>query len=273
VGAANFSVSYFIKDSGKNATGYDLANDFDGRVTLLDLYRFTKNALITISPDVLKEEQAKGFDKEPTLIVDNKFNKKLADVHPLGKIEYVARAQFREIIVETYRKILYYSPNDTGRYFNGNWVTFNGARIANSMPSLEAWLRTKKDFTPNDIIRFVNIEPYARKLEGLGITRQKRKAKTAIRRRKKGGRRRVGVPNGAYAMAYSSVKRRFKKNVYIGFDLLPGNKIGIEGPPELTKFHGKKAEDEGYAGQFYIFPTIIIRAVQAGLTDAGGMLQ
>ncbi len=273
MGAANFSVSYFIKDSGKNATGYDLTNDFDGRKTLADLLLFTKNALITIAPDVLKDEQSRGFDKEPTLIVDNKFNKKLADVHPLGKIEYVARAQFREIIVETYRKILYYSPNSTGRYFRGNWVTFNGNKIADSMPSLEAWLKTKTDFTPNDIIRFVNIEPYARKLEGLGLTRQKKKPKTARRKKKKGGYKTVGVPNGAYAMAYSSVKRRFKKNVYMGFDLLPGNKIGIEGPLELTRFHGKKAKEKGYAGQFYIFPTIIIRAVQAGLTDAGGMLQ
>jgi len=265
VGAVNFSVSYSVKDSGRNATGYELANDLDGKQTLADLLRFTKGALITISTDVLKEEQGKGFDKEPTLLVDNKFNKKVTDVNPLGKIEYIARVEFKEMILETYRKILYYSKVVTGRYITGNVVTYNGIQVANNMQSLEAWLKTKSVFSPKDIVRFVNYEPYARKLETLGITRQKRKPKEVVRKKKRGTKK-VTLPNGAYAMSYASIKRRFKRNSFISFDLLPGNKLGITGPN--TTFKNKR-----WRGQSYIYPTIMIRAVEAGLTDAGGKLQ
>lgn len=265
MGAVNFSVNYSVKDSGKNATGYDLNSDLDGKTTLADLLIFTKKALITISTDALKEEQDKGFDKQPTLIVDNKFNRKVDDVNPLGKIEYVARVEFKEMIMETYRKILFHSKVVTGRYISGNVVTYNGKQVANNMPSLEAWLKTKSTFSPKDIVRFVNYEPYARKLETLGVTRQKSKPKKVIRKKKR-GRKQVTLPNGAYAMAYASIKRRFKKNSFIAFDLMPGNKLGITGP-------GTTFKTAPWTGQPYIYPTIIIRAVEAGLTDTGGMLQ
>jgi len=272
MGAVNFSVNYSVKDSGKNATGYDLNSDLDGKTTLADLLRFTKKALITISTDVLKEEQDRGFDKQPTLIVDNKFNKKVDDVNPLGKIEYVARVEFKEMIMETYRKILFHSKVVTGRYISGNVVVYNGKQVANNMPSLEAWLKTKSIFSPRDIVRFVNYEPYARKLETLGVTRQRKKAtpKKVIRKKKR-GRKQVTLPNGAYAMAYASIKRRFKKNSFIAFDLMPGDRLGLTG--EEGRFKGKRAKKKGYWGQPYIYPTIMIRAVEAGLTDTGGMLQ
>jgi hypothetical protein len=244
-----------------------LSNDLEGQVTLADLLRFTKNALITISSDALREEQSKGFDKEPTLVVDNKFNRRPTDVSPLGKIEYIARIEFKEMVIEAYRKILYHSKVVTGRYISSNVVTYNGSQVANNMQSLEAWLKTKKSFSDKDIIRFVNYAPYARKLETLGITRQKTHRKR-VERRRKSGNRTVTLPNGAYAMAYASIKNRFKKNSFIGFDLLPGNKLGITGPG--TTFRNKKKK---YYGQPYIYPSIIIRAVSAGLTDAGGMLQ
>lgn len=263
--AVDIKISYSVKDSGRNAIGYEFTNDLDGRTTLADLLRFTKGALIAISTDVLKEEQSKGFDKEPVLIVDNKYNKSVSDVNPLGKIEYVARLEFKEMILETYRKILFHSKVVTGRYISGNVVTYNGIQVANNMQSLESWLKTKPVFSPKDIVRFVNYQPYARKLETLGVTRQKSKPRKVIRKKKK-GKKQVTLPNGAYAMAYASIKRRFKKNSFIGFDLMPGNKLGITGPNTTFK-------SAPWTGQPYIYPTIIIRAIQSGLTDAGGMLQ
>lgn len=270
--APNFSVTYQVIDKGKNATGFNLDNDINGAATLEDLLKFTKRALILISGDALKEEQSRGFDKNPTLIVDNKFNSQVDNVKPLGKIEYVARAEFKMMILETYRKIMYYSKVKTGRYLNSNVVTYNGTMVATNIISLENWLKTKTEFSDRDIIRFVNFQPYARKLETLGVTRQRSQGKPKrVLRKKKRGKKMVTLPNGAYAMAFMSVKRRFKKNVFIGMDLLPGNKLGLNS--QEGKFKGKKAKREGYWGQPYIYPTIILRAVSAGLTDAGGMLQ
>jgi hypothetical protein len=261
------AVSYSVTDSRKGSQ-LELVNDINGTLELADLLRFTKNALITISDDVLKEEQDRGFDKKPVLVVDNKLNRSKFDVKPLGQIEYIARRQAKEAIIETYRQIMLRSPFKSGRYSESNIVTFNGERVASNMQQLEAWLNTKQEFTAKDIIRFINFQPYARKLETLGVTRQRTKPRQ-VTRRKKRGKKRVTLPNGSYHLAFMNVRRRFSKNIFVGFDLLPGSKIGIEGPMKLTKFHGAKARAKGYYGQPYIYPTIILRVVEAGATDVG----
>lgn len=267
------TVSYQVIDKGRNATGYDLANDFNGVTTLEDLLRFTKKALITISKDVLKEEQDRGFDKSPVVVVDNRVNKKEEDVNPLGKIEYIARYQFAEIIRDTYKQILYRSPVKTGRYFKNNLVTFNGVQVASNPQELEAWLKTKTTFEDKDIVRFVNAVPYARRLENMGITRQKRQPKTATRKKKR-SKQTVIVPNGAYHIAFLNVRRRFRKNIFVAFDWLPGDQLGLlktkEDYEKLTFKHGKRDAD---IGRPYIYPTIIIRAFGSGISDTGRLLQ
>jgi len=259
------AVSYFISDSSKVSGGFDLVNDTSGTMELGQLLQFTKKALITISDEALKEEQDRGFDKKPTLVVDNKLGKSKFDVKPLGQIEYVARRQFKEAVIETYRLILARSKVDSGRYYNSNIVTFNDTPVANSMSQLEAWLKTIDNFQAKDIIRFINVQPYARKLETLGVSKGRSKPRK-VTRKKKRGRKQVTLPNGAYHLAYVRAKSKFSKNVFIGMDLLPGDKLGISGPFEKTKFHKRGTR---YYGQPYIYPTIILRAVEAGATDVG----
>jgi hypothetical protein len=259
-------ISYSVIDS-KKGSQLELVKDTTGNLEYGQLLQFTKNALITISDTVLEEEQDRGFDKKPTLVVDNKFNKSKFDVNPLGKIEYYARTELKETILETYRQILLKSPEKTGRYKSSHVVKFNGSPVAYNYPQLERWVNTQGTFEAKDLIQFINFQPYARKLETLGVTRQRTKPRQKIRKRKKGGRRKVTLPNGSYHLAYMNVKRRFGKNAFIAMDLLPGNRVGIEGPFELTRFHGGKAREKGYYGQNYIYPVITIRAIEAGSTD------
>lgn len=273
--ASTMSISYKVTDSGKNAVGYDLARDMDGEWTKEDLLRFTKKALITIAKDVLKEEQNKGFDKNPTVLVDNKFNRKEEEVKPFGKIQYIAKLQFREVITETYKQILYRSKVLTGRYFASNVVTYNGIQVATNPRELDSFLKTLTSFKDKDIFRFINTTPYARRLENLGVTRQRSEPKEAKRKKKKSVVT-VIVPNGAYHITYLNIKRRYKKNTFVGFDWMNASEVGLIQNAEDKKrlsFKGKKLKKR-QLGRPYLYPTIIIRGYASGSSDVGGgMLQ
>lgn len=262
-----FNIEYSIKEGGKRSNvEWDLKNDFSGEASLAELLQFTKGALLKISSDVLREEQGRGFDKKPTLVVDGKFNKRPEDVNPLGKIQYVARQSLRQVIIDTYDAILKRSPFDTGEYFKSNVVTFNGSQIANDMPSLLRWLEAKGNFENKDIIRFVNTAPYARKLERYGVT--EKGSSTKVRKKDKyrtDASNRVLVPNGTYALAYKAIQRKYKNNSFIKFRLVLGSDLGLTGEGRTYKTKGPNF------GRTYMYPTILISAVEAGITD--GKLQ
>jgi hypothetical protein len=258
---ANFSVSYSVKESGKNAPNWDLSSDLDGQKTLADLLRFTKGALIRISTDVLREEQSNGFDKKPTLIVDGKFNRTIDQVNPLGKIQYVARSSLRELIVDTFDAIRFRTKVVTGEYGRNNIVTFNGYQVANSRESLNRWLDNKGSFEGKDIIRFINTAPYARKLERWGVTAQRTKTKTKKKdKRYSAFMNQVQVPNGTYALAYKAIQSKYKNNSFIRFRLVSGSDLGLVGAGRVYKT-GKTR------GKPYLYPSILISAVEAGITD------
>jgi len=272
--ATNFNISYEVKERGKTLPQYTLNTDQDGKLTLGDLLRYTKDALITISTDVLREEQGRGFDKNPVRLVDGKPNKAVNDVDPLGRIEYFARQDARKLILQTYQEILKRSPVFTGEYERANVVTFNGRQIANDLPSLEAWLESAPEFGNRDRIRFINTSPYARKLERLGVTRQRRKFRTrklGKRESDRQGRKVLLVPNGAYSLAYRAIRSKYKANSFIAFDLVPGSSLGItEGfgqgtHSSLRRTFAKNRNNGSSAGRPYLYPTILIYVVKAGL--------
>jgi hypothetical protein len=264
---AVFDIAYSVKESGRRAPSWDLENDLDGSATLADILRFTKGALIKISSDVLKEEQALGFDKNPTLIVDGKYNKKVDQVNPLGKIQYVARQPLKQLILDTYDAIRFRTKIVTGEYGKNNIVTFNGLQVANNLASLKKWLDSKNNFENRDIIRFINTAPYARKLERLGVTAQRTKIKqeshkraTAKNRGRTFGRKAVLIPNGVYALAFKAIQSKYKNNAFIRFRLVQGSDLGLVGPGRVYKTGKTK-------GRPYLYPSILISAVEAGMTD------
>lgn len=274
-------VTYTIKTVGINRSkvgSSDLINDYNGESTLHYFFSIMKEALITIAADVLKEEQANGFDPLPTLKVDNRFNKSVDQVSPLGKIQYLARGSMKEILLDTFEAILKRSPDVTGEYKSHNVVTFNGIQIATNRAELDGWLdrreKASKAFQDKDIFRFVNTAPYARKLERLGVTRQRTKMKqetnkraTARGRGRTFGRTAVKLPNGAYTLVAREIKRKYKNNSFIAFRFVTGDQIGMSGNDSSWKTGKRHRRNYKVDGRPYLYPTILIYAVSAGLTD------
>jgi hypothetical protein len=247
-----FKVDVSITEGGKPSR-YSIENDLSGQATLQELALFMRRSLINVALDVLKEEQKQGFDKKPVTLIDNRLNKPITQVKPFGKIEFKKRVKSLEIISFAYREIARRSPVDTGRYENSNFVFLNGKRIATNLTELSAWIASKPAIKENDFIRIVNVTPYARRLERLGVTRQRTsRLKIKNRRTSSSGRIRNPTslrPNGTYFLSTRATKRKYKGNVTIYFGFIPGNLLGLS-----ATFAG----GSGKKKRTYLYPTMKI---------------
>lgn len=253
-----------VTESGRKKPKYTLVSDLNGEVSLEDFLNFTKSSLIIIADQVLREEQANGFDKSPVTIVDGRQNKAVIDVNPLGSIRFVSRKSMSEIILETYNALLGRSKVLTGRYKSSNYVFLNGKQVATDLKSLETWIATSPDFQEKDMIRFVNIQPYARRLERLGVTAQRtQNRRTESRMNNKSARReaskKILSPNGTYFLTARAIRAKYKNNSVIRFTFLPGSSLGIPG----TFKGGRKGKNS--AGRPYLYPTILISVQEGGI--------
>lgn len=263
-----FEVELSVYENGRKAPQYTLDTDLNGEITLAELLNFTKAALIIISDETLKEEQANGFDKKPVVVVDGKQNKPVINVSPLGQIEFVSRTNMDEIILQTYTGLLERSPVDTRRYIKSHYVFLNGTQVATDFPSLKSWLATKPQFKDTDFIRFVNIQPYARKLERLGVTAQRahvRQEKSKDKRGRSGTH--ILAPNGAYFLTSRSIRRLFKQNSVIKFGFISGSQLGLLAAfkTQASGARGGKRGKIHKGARTYLYPSITISVSQGGI--------
>lgn len=251
--AQSFSVDLSVSEAGRNRPEYKIDTDLNGEITLQDLLRWTKAALIVTADEVLKEEQGVGFDKKPLMLVDGKQGKDIGAVSPLGQIEFVARQDFTEIVLSAYTALLDLSKVLTGRYKASHYVFHNGHQVATDLSTLQSWIKSQPNFAERDTIRIVNIQPYARRLELLGVTADRQKRRTEDKGRRKGQKtgQMLKVPNGAYQLAYRRIRYMFKNNALIRFKFLPGSQLGLSG-----KFSAKWGR--GRAGRPYLYPSLVI---------------
>lgn len=234
-----------------------IKDDLDGHLTLAELLAYTKQVLIITGDTILKEEQARGFDKNPVVVVDNIVGKSVEDVKPFGKLDYVSRADMGDIIHETYQRLTDLSPVLTGKYKSSNFVFLNGEQVATDPSSLSSWIDSNPEFKQSDLIRFVNIAPYARKLERLGVTAQRtqsRSEKSSDKRRAARGVR-VLVPNGDYFLTARQIRSKYKRNSIIRFEFISGGQLGIQ---------GNFAARRGKPGRAYLYPSITISVQESG---------
>jgi hypothetical protein len=265
------NVSINVKENGRHPPSWNVQSDRDGKWTLADLLKFTKGALIHIASDALKQEQARGFDKKPLTIVDGKYNRPVETVNPLGKIQFVARQNLQEVILYAYDAVYSRSPVDTGEYRNSNVVTHNGRQVANSPESLKAWLKYA-EFSDKDKIRITNTAPYARKLElqgvRFGVTKRKwgKPGKKGYKTSYMNSKGQVRKPNGAYTLATKAIKAKYGRNALIKYELMLGSTIGLTGPGRVRK----TGID---IGRPYVYPSILIYAVDASGPTTGSLLQ
>lgn len=253
------SVEMTVQENGvvKESRGYLR----DSAIELTDLLEWTKSQLLVIADQTLTEEQEKGFDKEPVMLVDGKPNKAVRSVSPLGQIEFIARADFQEVLFDTYISLMRRSPVKSGRYIDSHYVFHNGIQIANDYARLQKWANSGPELKDNDTIRIVNIQPYARRLELLGVTAQRTQSRKedAGRRNKKKKGVMVRMPNGAYQLTARAIKAKYKNNLGIRFTFLPGTSLGLSGV-----FKGGRKKNS--SGRPYLYPTIAFTINSRGLT-------
>lgn len=231
-------------------------------MTLKELVKFLRRSLIFISYDALKEEQARGFDKKPVLVVDGKRNKPITDVKPFGKVEFVSRVAGVDIARDIYAQILKRSPVVSGNYLQSNFVFLNGKQIATNMQELEQWIKSRPVIRENDFLRFVNVAPYARRLERLGVTKNRtsrRRVKTNTRRRRRSKDLAIALgletlaPNGTYFLSTRAAKRKYKNNVSIYFGFIPGSQLGLNATFKTNYSTSRKKKSKP---RTYLYPTI-----------------
>lgn len=257
-----------VKETGTTETAkkYDITKDLDGEATLEEILAFTKSSLLRLARESLKEEQAKGFDKAPLVFVDGKKNPNIEVVSPLGKIEYVSKdVGTFEVIEKGLTLLLDKSRIVTGLYFDSHYVFMNGKVVATSIREFALFKDSGAVFKEKDVIHIVNVVPYARRLERLGVTKDaiKTKWRKSTDRWKRSGPN-VLAENGVYIHATRELKRQFGRNANIKFTYLTGATIGStvvrtrDYAGKQLRTHFAKRKREKKSGP-YIYPAIEIR--------------
>lgn len=267
----SFKVDIKVTEGGgkKATTPYSLESDLNGEWTMEQLVQHLKTSLIQISLDVLAEEQARGFDKDPVMVVDGK-TKPLFSVSPFGRIEFFSRIkEIAPVLEKIYSDILKKSPVDTATYIEGNLVLVNGKTVATNMVEFQNYLKTA-EFSATDIIRFINVTPYARKLERSGITAQRR-ARRLVKSRDKKSRgqifdgNKILAPNGVYYLTLKSFQKKYKFLASAKFKLVPGGSFDTSKLPTTANNGKPLRRTYKKTGEPYLYPSIVINFKEAGI--------
>ena len=268
-----FELTVSAREIGRPGERWDLQSDIDGKVSLQQFLQSIKFALIDISLKALQEEQVRGFDKEPITYVDGRRDKAIAAVNPLGKIEFVSsQVSGLKVIEDIYRGITDRSKIVTGTYLSGNLVYYDSKIVASNPFELVSWLASSPKLVPGKQIIFMNVVPYARRLERLGVTAQKSRYRTAKSRdkRQRSGPR-ILAPNGTYFLTYRSASRLYGKNARIKFGFIRGSTLGIQNTPIVSK-SGKSLRTsfapKGFWGKSsgpYLYPAIFLTIPEKGI--------
>lgn len=162
-----------------------------------DIAKDIKALTISVAKSVLAEEQARGFPKDPRVIVDRrKYDAPVESVKPFGRIEFVSRADMGEVAEWIWRRLVEKSPYDTGRYSDSHIIMINGVQVTKTN-----WV----GLGPKDVVQIVNAQPYARKIER-GLSSQ--------------------APTGVYRSVFAAAQRRFGKVVFLRYTMVRLN-LGV----------------------------------------------
>lgn len=232
------NASIEITEGGRQSSTLNFQNDLSGQATFEEFSEFVRQAIITVAQDALKEEQAKGYFKNPTILVDNQ-KKAITEVRPFGEVLIAERLSTGDILTPVYENILIRSPKgQSGTYEAFNIVIYNGQEIARTMDELKNWIKTNPGaLKAGDSIQFLNLTPYASKLErnnvisggGKGIRHKASKAKGKYKGTP------VRVPNGTYVLAFRASQKFLKGNVIAKFEFINGKHINALSKPRSTK--------------------------------------
>lgn len=261
---------------GKGSQPYDFLQDLSGEKTRAEFLQFMKDTLAIIADTELREAQSKGFDKNPVMAVDGVIGKSIKDIKPFGSVVFQSRQEAEFVFGPIYDALLSRSKVDTGLYKDSHVVMFNNVVIAANKAEFNTWLAKKVPLKNGDYLRFVNIMPYAGKVERQGITAKKspniRLKKSTDRYQRSGSH--VRTPNGAYFLTAKAVVRQFKFNSNIRFEWVNGSNIksATALAPSTNRRGGKLRKDfasrkKGRKGR-YAYPSIVVRINERGLIQS-----
>jgi len=175
-----------------------------------------KAATIETAFNVLAQEGARGFDREPVVITDGVTRRDPRQVKPFGKIEFVARTTIADAVLWALAELIRRSPigpAKDGHYKDDHTVLINGAEVRGNIRVALTQVKA------GDRIQIVNPRIYARKLEGATASR-----KTGRERRRGSSRQARG---GIYRPVLRSVVQRWGKSVYVELKYVKLN-LGVE---------------------------------------------
>lgn len=165
---------------------------------------------IAIAREALAEEQLRGFDRNPRVIVDRRFDAPVESVKFGGRIEYAARFPIDDVVAEIFAELVARSPVLTGDYRDSHVVMVNNQSIAYQQGQA-------LNLQDGDRVQIVNTQPYARKIEGGGRVRRNRRGTNTQRVERSGSALSAQAPNGVYRVVWSWAKQRFGSLAFVDF--------------------------------------------------------
>lgn len=246
--------------------------------TLSDFIERIKAAQVLIAKAVLREEQGLGFDKKPTVIIDGRRGRVEEEVRPFGKIEYYARLKDLDSLIKIYEAIEKRSPVRSGLYKDSNYVFANNKLVATNIAEFIRFVKVQANRGMEDLaeIRFVNVTPYAARLEysGTRMSIGGRNKGSNVSKGKKGKSKynpanQVKRPNGAYYLAsrtLSSVKGFFAQTK---FEFIPNGYKGLNFDSHsmfrTTYVNSQKNQSRRRVGKPYVYPSLVFRISDKGV--------
>ena len=275
-----FGVDVSVVDRGGQSKAYDINLDLNGNQTLQQLTQQLRLNQILIAKQILREEQADGFDRKPIVRVDGVSGRREEQVKPFGRIEYFSRLSDLEVLLQVYRSIEERSPVRSGLYRSSNYVLANNRVVAKNEQEFFKFIQDTKENGIGEIteVRFINVTPYAARLEYRGTRRATRglnkgknvsKSKTGKSRSKKTLGRSIKKPNGAYYLAsrtLSNIKGFFAQ---VKYEFIPNGYRGLiidaDGVFRNTYANTKKNQAKRRVGKPYVYPSIVFRISRQGI--------
>lgn len=241
-----------------------------------DKGKFLRAITVSTAKTELRKEQALGrFPKNPrdyTTWVDRNPRKPIQSVKFGGSIAYLQKIQLSEVYEYIFLELARLSPYGESkrsrgarfrrRHYDESHVMLVDGRAVireGKDASIVAIKNATKYIGPKSKVQFVNIQPYARRIERgyLGgpdlykrkITRGARKGQTGFKK----VNWTMQAPNGVYKVVAKRAARRFRGVARIQFTYAQLPALGYSFTDK-----GKKI------GQFY--PVIVVRSDAAGIT-------
>tara|TARA_R110000787_G_scaffold5686_9_gene20557 strand:- start:234 stop:1049 length:816 start_codon:yes stop_codon:yes gene_type:complete len=268
-----FDIEY--KTKGAKVT---TANAFETK-SIADLVQYVKEVTVA-GARVFREDAVKkyGFpEKDYLTLVDSKLGAPDTSVKPFGKIEYITKIEsIAEVVVGVMELVIAKSPKRTGYYHSMNVLMYNGKIVANSLTAARVFFKDRI-FKDSDKFRIINLSPYARKLERLGINSGKR-GKYRSTKNKSGTR--VRAPSGVYWISKNEAKRKFQglKN-NIKFSFIPVSpSVALSANRKTFTPNEYVFKKSSQKGRPYLYPSITITLApssfssNAGFTEGSGSL-